>query len=139
MEYALAEIRCPPLSPAVYLEWASWWHRVDQRLASLAGQIGDADLQVRSRPGLWDRLLDEVSKEASRAMLSRGQTIEPTVRAPKYELTEGSQIAHARLTWIRETDEGATLRPSPAVSRVMSKLSALVDQSIGERSSLAAF
>ena len=136
MEYALAEIHCPPMSPAVYLEWASWWHRVEQRLASLAAQIEDPDLQVRIRPGLWDRLLDEVSKEASRAMLSRGQSIEPTVRAPKYEVIEASEIARARLTWVRETDEGATLRPSPAVSRVMSKLSALVDQRIGERSSL---
>jgi hypothetical protein len=136
MDYALVEIRCPPMSPALYLEWASWWHRVEQRLASLAGRIEDPDLQVQSRPGLWDRLLDEISKDASRAMLSRGQTIEPTARAAKHEVVEGSRIAHARLTWIRGTDEGATLRPSPAVSRLMSKLGALIDQSIGERSSL---
>jgi hypothetical protein len=136
MDHALAEIHCPPMAPPSYLEWASWWHRVERRLASLADTIDDPDLEVRSRPGIWDQLLEEISKEASRAMLTRAATIEPTVRAPRHELVEGSQIARARLTWVRDTQEGATLRPSPTVSRVMTKLSGLVDQSIGERATL---
>ncbi len=137
MEYALIEITCPPMPPSSYLEWASWWHRVEQRLTDDATSAGDPDLAVRQRATFWDRLLEEISKDASRAMLRREPTIEPSVRCPRQDALEAAQIARARLAWVRGTGD-AVLRPSAAVSRTMGKLSSTADERAGTRPAFTA-
>jgi hypothetical protein len=134
MEYALLEVHFPQAPASSFLAWASWWHRVDRSLVELQGEDLGREVEVLDRSTFWDRFLDTVSKEASRAMLRSDQSMEPVVRAPGREVVDATRIARARLAWLREGHGPASLRPDPSVTRMTQKLLTAMDAAMGVRS-----
>ncbi len=72
-------------------------------------------------------MLAAVSKEASRAMLTRDRTIEPAVTTSRTELAEAARVARSRTEWVRKSDD-TRLRPDTAVARMMQALLAVLDE-----------
>jgi hypothetical protein len=126
VDRSIAELRGPALPPATYLAWASWWHRVDVHLDEAAESGMKVDVQVLDPSRFWERMLAAVSRDASRAMLTRDRTIEPAVTASRTELAEASRVARSRWNWARKADQ-PPLRPDAAVSRLMQALLVALD------------
>lgn len=127
MDRSIAQLKGPALPPASYLAWASWWHRVDQTLDDEIENGRPVDVHVLDPARFWERMLSVVSKDASRAMLTRDRTIEPAVTASRTELGEAARIARSRTAWARKSAD-ARLRPDAAVARLMQQLLTVLDE-----------
>lgn len=109
MQWQLIEVRFPPLAPGTYLEWASWWHRLDLELAETAASsdpVASEDVVVIDHSSLWDEFLSLVGKEASHSMRARSQTIAPALRAPRSKAADAVREGWARLEWLRSVRAG---------------------------------
>jgi hypothetical protein len=127
VDRSIAQLKGPALPPASYLAWASWWHRVDQMLDEEIENGRPVDVHVLDPSRFWERMLSVVSKDASRAMLTRDRTIEPALTASRTELAEAARIARSRSAWARKNAD-ARLRPDAAVARLMQQLLTVLDE-----------
>lgn len=127
MDRSIAQLKGPALPPASYLAWASWWHRVDQELEETIESGARVDVHVLDPSRFWEQMLAAVSKDASRAMLTRDRTIEPTVTASRTELTQAARVARSRTDWVRKAED-PRLRPDVAVARLMQALLTVLDE-----------
>jgi len=128
VDRSIAELKGPALPPASYLAWASWWHRVDVYLGEAAESGRKVDVQVLDPSRFWERMLTSVSRDASRAMLTRDRTIAPAVTASRTELTDAARVARSRWNWALKAED-PHLRPDAAVSRLMQALLVALDAS----------
>jgi hypothetical protein len=125
----MSEIRFPAQSPAAYLAWASWWHRLDRHLEAVSNLEGaDAEVSVVDRSEVWDGLLEIVSRQASRAMLSHDRTMEPMLRAPKQDFAEAARVLRSRLAWLGHAVGEDLPRPDGRVSRLTGVLLGSVEE-----------
>lgn len=127
MDRSIAQLKGPSLPPASYLAWASWWHRVDQVLEEEIESGAKVDVHVLDPSRFWEQMLAAVSKEASRAMLTRDRTIEPVVTTSRTELAEAARVARSRTEWVHKSDD-TRLRPDAAVARMMQALLMVLDE-----------
>lgn len=127
MDRSIAQLKGPALPPASYLAWASWWHRVDQVLEEAVESGQKVDVHVLDPSRFWERMLSAVSKDASRAMLTRDRTIEPTVTASRTELGEAARVARSRTAWARKAED-PRMRPDGAVAKLMQGLITILDE-----------
>jgi hypothetical protein len=129
VDRSIAQLKGPALPPASYLAWASWWHRVDQALERDIQAGHKVDVHVLDPTRFWERLLAVVSKDASKAMLTRDRTIEPTLTASRTELGEAARVARSRAAWARKAEDHR-LRPDAAVARLMQQLLTVLDDAV---------
>lgn len=127
VDRSITQVKGPALPPASYLAWASWWHRVDQVLDEAAESGDVVDVHVLDPSRFWERMLAVVSKDASRAMLTRDRTIDPSVTASRTEITEAARVARSRTNWARKASD-VRLRPDAAVTRLMQALLVALDE-----------
>lgn len=128
VDRSLAELKGPAVPPASYLAWASWWHRVDLTLGEAIESGERVDVQVLDPSRFWERMLSVVSREASRAMLTRDRTIEPSVTSSRTELGEAARVARSRVAWARKSGD-PRLRADATVTRLMQALLTALDSS----------
>jgi glycine/D-amino acid oxidase-like deaminating enzyme len=129
VDRSIAQLKGPALPPASYLAWASWWHRVDLELSEAIDAGRKVDVHVLDPSRFWERMLAEVSRDASKAMLTRDRTIEPALTASRTELGEAARVARSRTAWARKADD-PRLRPDTAVARLMQALLTVLDEAI---------
>lgn len=129
VDRSIAQLKGPSLPPASYLAWASWWHLVDQVLEEEIESGAKVDVHVLDPSRFWEQMLAAVSKDASRAMLTRDRTIEPAVTSSRTELAEAARVARSRTEWARKADD-TRLRPDPAVARLMQALLTVLDEAV---------
>jgi hypothetical protein len=129
MAWGMCELRFPAQSPAAYLSWASWWHSLDRHLARLSAEDGaPVDLSILDRSEVWDRLLDLVSQQASRAMLTHDRSLEPMLRASRQDFADAARVLRSRLTWLSRAADDDLPRPDARVSRISGALLGAVDE-----------
>ena len=110
MTYGITEVRCPQLPHGNYLSWASWWHRLGKRLEAEGAGREELGLHVEVDASFWELLMNEVSKDAGRAILHGEPTIAPVVRAPTGSVVDAPRIMRARLRWVKALND-LSLRP----------------------------
>ena len=135
MDWAPTEVELPSFPAGTYLAWASWWHRLDLYFRDLSREEASTGVQVLDRSTVWDEFLKVLSREASKAILTRRPTIEPVLRASRRELQEAAQLGHARIDWLAHLGQEAFLagapRPDQQVMRITHKLLGAIEEAAG--------
>ena len=135
MDWAPTEVELPSFPAGTYLAWASWWHKLDLYFRELAREGTSTGVQVLDRSTVWDEFLEVVSREASKAVLTRRPTIGPVLRASRRELQEAAQLGRARVDWVAHLGRDAFLagapRPDQQVIRITHKLLGAIEEAAG--------